>query len=508
MEPLIYRTVVFQVLLAIFLLSIASHVTAQPVLSHQTISMGGGTSYITGPAANFYNPANLMIRDNRRRNKLILAQGGFYLSEGIELGNLKQDYASFGDYFTNYNSPESGGEYSKSEILQRRFPDENSLFSNSARFDVISFGISFTREQNAYSLALRSRSTNSFEINRGWYDDSFHGNGSGEELERTLRQNLQTYHELSFGFAREVSMVNGWIPGLNRLYFGIAPKLIVGGMFFNGDYSSTYFREQGDGDIQYTRQYSTKSVADNATADPSKLDDDSSDNLFMDQITNYGQTFFKTTGLGIGIDAGFTFVVNLDNDNSFSTDLKDKSLRLSISMTDIGFVSYNEQPSVFQSLSHTKEAVSDPGNVQQNFKGRIGEFSDFISNNSGDTESLDLGTSVEKRFNDMLPAALHLGAALQYNRFLTAVDLEYQLSPVRFDQEGWYTRVGTEFRLLKFLPIRSGISLNPSMETILGLGTGIDAGVWELSLATKIKQGYNNKAYTIGLAVAALQFRF
>ncbi|MEX2404292.1 MAG: hypothetical protein WD625_09160, partial [Balneolales bacterium] len=122
--------------------------------------------------------------------------------------------------------------------------------------------------------------------------------------------------------------------------------------------------------------------------------------------------------------------------------------------------------------------------------------------------SLGAATSVEKKFNYKLPAALHLGSALQYNRFLVAVDAEYQISPVRFDQQGWHTRVGTEFRLLKFIPLRSGITLNPSMETTLGIGAGIDAGLWEVSVATQLKQGYNKKAYTVGLAVAALQFRF
>ncbi|MEX1136886.1 MAG: DUF5723 family protein [Balneolales bacterium] len=507
MKTLFYRTVFFLFLLFTFSLSLTHHVGAQPVLSQQSISMGGGASYITGPAANFYNPANLMIRDNIRPNKLILAQGGFYLSEGIKAEDLTQDYIGFGDYFTNFDATKPRPDYSSSEILQLRFSNDNSIFSNSARFDIIAFGFSFTRKQHAFSLALRSRSTNSFEISRGWYDDTFQSSGQEDKLERTLRQNVQTYHELSLGFAREVSMVNGWIPGLNRLYFGIAPKLMVGGMFFDGDYTSTYFRDQGGNDMQYTSQYSARSVADKQPSLAPKSDASSSTNL----MTGQRQSLFEPTGTGVGLDVGLTFVMSLDDDNSLAPKSDGplrKSLRFSVSMTDIGFISYNEQPLVLRTSSDTTRAASTPENIHRDFTGQIGEFTSFISEKSDKSESLGAATSVEKKFNYKLPAALHLGSALQYNRFLVAVDAEYQISPVRFDQQGWHTRVGTEFRLLKFIPLRSGITLNPSMETTLGIGAGIDAGLWEVSVATQLKQGYNKKAYTVGLAVAALQFRF
>ncbi|MEX1121404.1 MAG: DUF5723 family protein [Balneolales bacterium] len=508
MKTIFPKTVYLPVITLIFALSYTAHVDAQPVLTQQSISMGGGGSYLTGPAANFYNPANLMIRDQARRNRIILGQGGFFLSEGIGTKNLMQNYRDFANYFTSYNALETG--QSDAETLDRRFPTNSDIFANTARYDVLAFGISFTRNENAYSLALRSRSTNTYEINQSWFDNSFETTEDGDTHVRTLRHNLKTYHELSFGFAREVSMVNGWIPGLSKLYFGIAPKLVIGGMFFDGDYSSTYFNDPVEGTLQHTSQYVARSVARNTNTYVSNPASPPVAKI-ADQPLVKPQSILKNTGIGMGLDFGLTYIKSLDGDNSLapgSADPLRKSLRFSISMTDIGFVSYKEQPSVFQIVTDTVNIGSKPQKAERHYAGQIGEFTSFISNYSEVTDSPESSTSVTGQFNRKLPAALHLGSALQYHRFLAAVDLEYQISPVRSDYKGWHTRFGTELRLLKFLPLRAGVSLTPSMKPTLGLGAGIDTGFWELSVATQLKRGINNEIYTVGLAVAALQFRF
>lgn len=505
-----YRTVITLLLSVVYVLSITLHVKAQPVLTAQSISMGGGASYLTGPAANFYNPANLMISDNIRRNKLMLGQGGFHLTEGLNTDGLRQEYGTFVNYFNRYDALQSDQGYTHSETLQRRFPDGRAIFTNSARYDVIAFGISFTRRQYAISLALRSRSTNAFEINRGWYDSTFEAGENGEKLVRTLRQNLMTYHEVSLGFAREMTMINGMMPGPNKLYFGIAPKLIAGGMFFEGDYTSTYFRDPVNGDYQYASQYRAKSVAENTNI-IQRTSSTFDNNHLTSYAPGYPQSLLETNGVGVGLDMGFTFIMSLEGDNLFAPSANDplrKSLRFSVSMTDIGFVSYNERPSVFQSAIDTSVAGASPETTHRHFSGQIGEFTNFISSHTNESHSLDTVTALRERFNNRLPAALHLGSALQYKRLLAAVDLEYQINPARFDKQGWHTRIGAEFRLLKSLPLRTGLSLNPSMDPILGLGAGIDTGFWEISVATQLKQGYSKEAYAVGLAVAALQFRF
>ncbi|MEX2635000.1 MAG: DUF5723 family protein [Balneolales bacterium] len=499
MRSIFSPTVLLYGLLVFCNLSLASFVMSQPVLSHQTISMGGGTAYLTGPVANFYNPANLMIRDNHRRNRLTLAQGGFSLSEGIGIRNFYKGYIGIEDYFTFYNEDHDLNHVS-SDILESRFPDNADLFANTARFDVMHLGISFTRKHHSYSMALRSRGINSIELNRGWYDATPVFGENGEALKRTLRQNLYSFHEVSFGLAGEVLMVNGWLPGLNKLYFGIAPKLIIGSMFFEGDYTTNYFRQPEDDTYHYISNYEAKTVGEisrmmRTTSAPG---------------SNKHQALLETTGLGLGIDLGFTYVMSLKDDLSLaphSNESLRKSLRFSISMTDLGLVSYYEQPTEFHSGIDTTLIQELPDPITGNFTGQIGEFTNFISSRMGELPQEDI-TSGGSRLNEMLPATLHIGTALQYNKLLVAADHQYQIKSSQFEDRQWQTSLGTELRLLKFLPLRSGISLNSEMQPMLGLGLGIDAGFWEISLATRLKKGYDDDIYSVGLAMAAMQFRF
>ncbi|MEX2639920.1 MAG: DUF5723 family protein [Balneolales bacterium] len=495
MKQLLYRTGFFSILIMLGASALFVGVHAQPVLSQQTVSMGGGSGYITGPAANFFNPANLMIRDKLRRNRLVLGQGGFYLSEGVAAADLLNEYNAFEARFSRYNGRNTHQDYSSEEILQRRFPDDNTTFAATARYDVLAFGISFLREDYAFSLALRSRSSNAFELNRGWYDPALPAGDDGEMLERKLRQNLQTYHEISFGLAGEVTLINGMMPGMNKLYFGIAPKLVAGGLFFKGDYSSVHFRESGEGPMPYAREFSASGMLSRSAGSFSEAS---------------GSSLLETAGLGLGLDVGFTFIKGLDDDVSLapgSGETLRKSLRFSLSMTDIGFVSYKEQPVLLNTRNDAGASGSSPPEFTGwRFIGQVGEFADFIGGNAGDaTVQTSAG---EKRVTQKLPAAVHLGTVFQYNRLMASVDLEYELNPVHFHKQGWQTSFGAELRLLNILPIRSGVSFSPAMDPLVGLGVGFDADIWEFSIAAQFKKGYDDRVHTIGLAVAALQFRF
>ena len=57
-------------------------VSAQTILTPRTVGMGGGgTAFLTGYSANFLNPANLMIADQRYNNGIGLGEIALFLNK-------------------------------------------------------------------------------------------------------------------------------------------------------------------------------------------------------------------------------------------------------------------------------------------------------------------------------------------------------------------------------------------------------------------------------------------
>jgi hypothetical protein len=488
-------------------------VSAQTILTPRTVSMGGGgTAYLTGYSANFLNPANLMIPDQRYNNGIGLGEIAFFLNKQP----IKSSISSFTflfDQFTpknldNYSITSS--EYQK--ILTNWFPDNTDYYNRSARYDAVLLGLNIQTKNFALSLALRSRGINRMTINRGWYDNNFVKNGNLRVLSRELHQTIAVYHELSLGFAEQLPLINGWTAHLNRMYVGIAPKLIFGGTYFKGDYSSDYYSGIAGMQFQNVRNFSSFSTGP-LSNELGYYNNSTNQYAFPDNGLTYKDAI-QPTGLGAGLDLGLTYIISLGNDATLLRDKNSgpmrKSFRLSASLTDIGFIRYNKNIKSYQAAGDTLAVSNIPGNAKTDFLGSPSSFSRFISNDDPNGLTYNNSNITQSTSRDVaLPAALHIGSALQMNWWMATVDFTYGLNNNAFNSKYLITNIGGELRVIPYFPLRAGIQLQKKLNPIFDIGAAIDTPHFEISTGFEINTpGLRHNTFILGSAVTAVHIRF
>ncbi len=221
---------------------------AQSILTPRNIGMGGGgVTYISDYSSNFLNPANLLIPDHKFEIQIGLGRLGLFLNNK-PLKTQKNPLQAFSDVFSpnqgnlTVDNQETFNTTQNTAAISSWFPDNNQVYSKRAQYNALLLGLSWQKRHYAFSLAVRTRGVNHIDVGRGWYDTHFVQSDTTGILNRSVNQSIAVYHEISFGYAQELSLVNGWTSQLNRLYFGIAPKLVIAGMYFDGQYNSKYIR--------------------------------------------------------------------------------------------------------------------------------------------------------------------------------------------------------------------------------------------------------------------------
>jgi len=488
-------------------------VSAQTILTPRTVGMGGGgTAFLTGYSANFLNPANLMIADQRYNNGIGLGEIALFLNKQP----IKKSIPSYSFLFDQF-TPQNINNYSitsteHQNILTDWFPDNTDYYNRSARFDAVLLGLNIQTKNFALSLALRSRGINRIAINRGWYDDNFVKKGNLRVLRRELHQTIAVYHELSLGFAEQLPLINGWTAHLNRLYIGIAPKLIFGGTYFKGDYSSDYYSGNSGIQFQNVRNFSSFSTGP-LSNDIGHYNNSTNQYAFPYNGLTYKDAL-QPTGLGAGLDLGLTYIISIGNDASLlreknSGPLK-KSFRLSASLTDIGFIRYKKNIKSYQVTNDTLMVNNIPGNAKTDFIGSPGSFSRFISNDDPNGFTYNNNNKTQSASRDIaLPAALHIGSALQLNWWMATVDFTYGLNKNAFNSKYLITNIGGELRLIPYLPLRAGIQLQKKQNPIFDIGAAIDTPHFEISTGLEINTpGLKHNTFILGSAVTAFHIRF
>jgi len=480
-------------------------VKAQSMNTPRSIAMGGGgAAYISGFSSNFLNPANLLIPEHRFNNSIGLGQVALFLDKQPLKKTIKP-YNLLYDQFTSQNTTNlslTPEEHQK--ILSDWFPGDNNYYNRTGRFDAVLFGFNWQNGKHSYSLALRTRGINRVSIDRGWYESNFQNVNNKSLLRRNIRQTIAIYHELSFGFAQQFSMINGWSSHLNRLYIGIAPKLVFGGLYFKGNYQSEYSPAKNS---QFLNVRNYHYIGTGQLSNILNGTSTSARNL------NY-QDALKPTGIGAGLDMGLTYVISLGNDTALLHRIKGralkKSFRLSVSLTDIGFVRYNKNISSYQLPSDTIKVSQVPAGPNTDFIGSPGNFTKFIaSDRSNKMNTPSNNVSHPKSHDVALPSALHFGSVLQLNWWMAAVDFTYGLNHNTFNSKYLITNIGGELRIIPFLPIRLGMQLQQTHNPIFGIGTALNLPHFEISTGFQLNTpGYRHNTYVLSSAVTAIQIRF
>jgi hypothetical protein len=433
---------------------------------------GAGTAISSGIDASFMNPANLMIRNHKQGFLMHVAQGSFESTNEIADRHAIHPFQIWTDASEHPMTVDPNGY---------------------ASFDQLMVGLSYTAPSFAMSLGWRVRGENAWTAGEGWYDSR------GDVVDRSLTQNLSIRQEIALGIAWEYELISGWLTDLSKLYVGVNPKVVIPGMFAEQRLSSLYGR-LGDGTVTHVGSY------DLLASGPMGAYAASGGTTAL--IT---EDLLTPTGIGGGLDMGFTYIIGLGNEQSLGYRRRDQtknSIRIAASITDIGIVSLSEAPvrRIAEAQSTVNPILSAP--LTQGYSGSPGHMEAILS--EADTERALRERAVageEGSINLSLPTMVNAGGALQLNRFLVTGDLRIPLYTHPYYIDSRSLRFGSELKLLRMLPLRGGVIFREGFETTYTAGFGLDFRNLDISFSGSFRMSDTGTVIPVGLGVAALQLR-
>lgn len=507
-------TAYFKCLIALCIIyGAVPQVNAQPVVSANNLALGGGgAAYLNGLEANFYNPANLMIFDRKGRFHFGAGNAGGYFQPVLSTDNIQTQITDFRDIFLPHNTgSQSISASEREQILEQNYPRSSLTSQHQARADVILAGIQWRGDRQAYSLVARTRTGTRIEVGRGWYSDEFIEQGSRRIRDFHLTMQNQVLHEISFGYAREFELINGLLPQINKLYIGIAPKVVAAGAYMDAVYNARY---ETDSDIMTDAAYRSRFMHHSSGAYSDMINHYRSAGNLQSALNQHLDNYFSLspTGYGAGIDFGLTYMISLGSDVSIlntgaGRNPVERSLRISFSVTDLGVIHYNSSP---LSISGEPESamIEEQEPVQTKFTGAPGQFLSFFEHAESLPNPLPAtGQFSESSFSGLLPTSFNAGALLDLNRLRLMGDLTLALNKTAFSGTQLTAHLGMEAKPVSFLPIRLGTRLAAGAPVTIGLGTGINTRYWNFSVSSQVLlRSSSLTSELVGGAVAGLQF--
>lgn len=498
--------------LCFLLLGINLPLNAQPVLDARNVALGGGgTAYLSGIEANFYNPANLAVYDREGTLHLGFGTLGTFFEPVLSSGNPRNQFERYTDTFLPY-SPGSLtiSPTDREALLEENYSGNESRSEHLSRADMLWGGAVWKKGNTALSLALRTRAGSRINVGKGWYSTESISQDSIRFRDFTLVKELQVLHEISLGFAQEFEFFNGLMPRISKLFIGIAPKLVIGGAYENSFYEAQYTLSSVPDEGTYSRTFDLKSAGNNSkmlnsyllTRDPQTAIDQELDN----------RSLTDPTGFGGGIDFGLTYIIPLGTEVTLLDEGEnrrplEKSLRIGFSITNIGVIRYSKSPFQLQSEPSTS-TIQSQNPLNSRFVGSAGQVPVFFEEATNiPNPLLEAESRSDESFTTSLPASLNTGAVLDLKRFKLMGDLTLGLNNTAFTNKKLVGRFGLETRPLPYLPIRLGTALAAGKPLRIGAGTGIETRYWDFSISTQLLvKSSTLTTDVVGGALAGLQF--
>ena len=491
-----------------FTLTAASLVAQSRHYNSQTLGMGnGGTAFIDGYNANFLNPANLMINNSGRKPKTEL---GLFGGLGIQTSGSILNLDVYDEYLTNNLIIEGTV---RENMLDDWFgSDVNARHNIDFNLDMVPFGFSYRGKNSAFSVATRVRTLNTSNVNRGFMELAFYGLDSdqfGDGKSVDLGFSTLSYAEISLGYAFALPLpLTGlieslpFINGIN-VYAGVAPKYIIGLQAIDFNLTSALTVDPvGTPNHAITHQfdYSLTSYGDLSEqlgnyADARLTNPDAK----LDDYLNYSGEDIGTLGSGFGLDLGVTAEIDISLP-ALGLLGKKQVLRVSMSMTDIGSVTYDDRPSIVNA-NDTFVFDGDAGNQS------IGDYFDSVLDSlENDVYGGFTSEDVDEKKYD-LPTMYNFGAALTLGKLTTTLDYGYAANEVGRNAKGSSLALGLEYRFFNFAPIRVGTRYGGNA-TVYSFGSGVDFRFVDITLGLMMVNDAASEGDNATFAWSGLVFRF
>jgi hypothetical protein len=469
---------------------------------------GGGTAYLTGFESLFVNPANLYIQEKNYRFQISLLQGGIYFDTVLPITNTMDRFNSFQDqthFFDSQSSSIALTPDNYETILSRNYSGNNTSKEFLTENDFYWFGLKWVRPERSYALALRTRYATRYELGRGFFSTNPFEKNNSSIVDRSFLQKSQVLHELSFGYAESFTFLNGLFPQLSEFIIGIAPKIVLSGASLDANFTSTYEMDTGSTSwihqLSYTQQTSgvlsgyAEQYFNNGSL-PEQADETYND-------------LMQPSGIGFGLDIGVTYLITFGDDFSVlrqQNQPTEKSLRIGLSITDLGAIYQNKSPFEYSSESITR-STSEIGPLSDTvFMGAPNEHYFFLSQFDEFT-TLVSSSQNDESYEILLPTSIQAGALFQYQRIKLTGDFSYSLSETPFNHSGLASYIGIELRPLPFLPIRGGTRFASKMSGYYSFGTGLETKYFDLNISVLLKsRNAGPTTEILGMSFLGLKF--
>lgn len=493
----------------LFCLALTTAVSAQSRLQTATnIGLGGGgTAYVDSYDANFLNPANIMLR-NDRKTRISFGLLGVGVSAGGPLANI----STYNQYLTKGLT--LSGDMS-AEMLDAWFgTDANVNRSVGIDMSITDLGVAYQHSNWAASLAIRNRVLTNIGVSRGLPEVFFHGldpavfgNGRGVNM----GMDVVAFTEVSLGYAMHVADLFG-----TKIMAGVAPKILMGHNTQRLDFKSTITANNGDFRHEYDYSIQTLgALADNLeqySIDRANTPEGQDAPEIGDYLEPEAGDFAGVQTTGIGFDIGATAIMNADfiPIPKWGPFRGDRQLSVGLSITDIGKLNFKDASQFSnQDVVFYDGFNYDTEMIDEEFDGDFGAYSESVLKDSiGVERYLDFSKDGNASVSRALPTTLNLGTHLKMGRFGLMLDVGAGFNNTGVNSKRAYMALGTEYKLFGFWPLRMGVRTGGYSNATYHFGTGLEFRNFEFSFGAASSASSKENGAGISTAFSGLMFHF
>lgn len=494
----------------IFFLILIFGVTATTALaqsrhfSAQSLGMGGGgTAYMDGYNANFLNPANLMLDIHRKKTTIGFANVGAMAGGTLANISVYNKYLTTGQLITGETRTNMLNEWFGSSSNNRR--------QMAATVSVSPLGVSHRRADQAFSAATRVRVTEEFSMNKGMAELVTYGLDADKFSDPTpvnFSSNSVAFAEISVGYARHImNLPDLFFAKDIKLFAGVAPKYLYGIYTADLNFNSTLQMTRGDQSSPFTINhqfsYGLQTIGELSQQLQSfeAAYDADPDAVFKEYVDYGGEDLGEAQASGFGLDLGATLEMDV---SSLPVPLflnSDKTLRVSMSITDLG------------SLSYDQSASNIFADGEFNYQGAQNEdsFGDFFDNLSDSLQNDVYGNFDSENIDAIkykLPSMYNFGASLEMGKLLVALDYGVGFNNDGINSKRSVLTLGAQYRVLGFIPIRLGTKLGGYASAAYSAGIGLDFSFLEFTFGASTVANSTNNGSSAGAAWSGIVVRF
>ncbi|MDZ7681129.1 MAG: DUF5723 family protein [Fodinibius sp.] len=213
-----------------------------------------------------------------------------------------------------------------------------------------------------------------------------------------------------------------------------------------------------------------------------------------------GSSFTEVQGSGFGLDLGTTIEMDLAGPLAeiLSFMKGPKKLKVGLSVTDIGSISYDNNAGSFT--------------ANETFTWDGVDFEDGFDDAMADSISKEIYLNYQpgnkESITQQLPTKVSLGTHLQVGKLALAFDFQKGVNDVGMNSKRVAFGVGAEYKLFNVIPLRGGYRTGGRTSSSFTFGTGVELRNFELTVGALTVPNSKNHGSGIGGAWSGLVFRF